>query len=84
MNRLLAGCAMAAVLAAAGAVQADEPAPAAAPPAAPRAPAGPPRVIQKVTDDIYRAGNGNWWSLYAVTKDGIILVDPISVDFAKC
>ena len=44
---------------------------------------GPPRVITPVTGNIFRAGNGNWWSLFAVTKAGIILVDPISPDFAR-
>ncbi len=44
---------------------------------------GPPtRTIQKVAGTIYRAGNGNWWSLFVVTSDGIILADPISPDFA--
>lgn len=44
---------------------------------------GPPtRMIEKVAGTIYRAGNGNWWSLFVVTSDGIILADPISPDFA--
>jgi len=44
---------------------------------------GPPtRTIQNVAGSIYRAGNGNWWSLFVVTSDGIILADPISPDFA--
>ncbi len=56
---------------------------AAAPPAPPPGPRGPPpRVITKVTGNIYRAGNGNWWSLFVVTSGGIILVDPINPDFA--
>lgn len=67
MQGILAGCALAAALACA--------APSAAQPA-------PQRTIAKVTDDIYRAGNGNWWGLFAVTGDGIILVDPINADFA--
>ena len=46
-------------------------------------PPGPPqRMIVKVAGSIYRAGNGNWWSLFVVTSDGIILADPISPDFA--
>ncbi len=46
-------------------------------------PPGPPiRTIVKVAGSIYRAGNGNWWSLFVVTSDGIILADPISPDFA--
>src|SRR3954447_440103 len=44
---------------------------------------GPPtRVIAQVKGNIYRAGNGNWWSLFVVTPKGIILADPISPDFA--
>ncbi len=47
------------------------------------APAGPPRQpapkqLQLVKDNIYRANNGNWWSLVVVTKDGIIIADPIN------
>ena len=45
-------------------------------------PGPPPRQIVKVAGNIYRAGNGNWWSLFVVTSDGIILADPISPDFA--
>ena len=46
-------------------------------------PPGPPqRMIVKVAGSIYRAGNGNWWSLFVVTSDGIILADPINPDFA--
>ena len=41
------------------------------------------REIIKITDDVYRARNGLWYSLFIVTSDGIILVDPISTDFAK-
>jgi glyoxylase-like metal-dependent hydrolase (beta-lactamase superfamily II) len=41
------------------------------------------REIIKVTDDVYRARNGLWYSLFIVTSDGIIIVDPISTDFAK-
>jgi glyoxylase-like metal-dependent hydrolase (beta-lactamase superfamily II) len=69
MIRVLFGCALALLLAGSAA---------AAPP-----PPAPPRVIAQVADNIYRAGNGNWWSLFAVTKAGIILVDPISPDFAR-
>ena len=69
---VLAGLLM--VLSAATVQAETKPAPAPRPP--------PPRVIAKVTGNIYRAGNGNWWSLFVVTKDGIILADPISVDFA--
>ena len=45
-------------------------------------PGPPPRTITQVKDNIYRAGNGNWHALFVVTKAGIILVDPISPDFA--
>src|SRR5882672_4091084 len=40
------------------------------------------REITKITADLYRAGNGNWYSLFLVTSEGIILADPISTDFA--
>src|ERR1700761_6817819 len=43
---------------------------------------GPPRVFQQVKGDLWRAGNGNWWSLIYVTPGGLVLVDPISTDFA--
>jgi glyoxylase-like metal-dependent hydrolase (beta-lactamase superfamily II) len=43
---------------------------------------GPPRTFMQVKGDLWRAGNGNWWSLVYVTPDGILLVDPISTDFA--
>jgi glyoxylase-like metal-dependent hydrolase (beta-lactamase superfamily II) len=94
MRRILSVCAVALLLAsgaeaktkAAKHPKAPPPAAAAAQPAKPPPSVPPgfnrPRVIEKVTDDIFRAGNGNWWSLYAVTKAGIILVDPISPDFA--
>lgn len=44
---------------------------------------GPPRTFVQIKGDLWRAGNGNWWSLIYVTPDGIVLVDPISPDFAK-
>ncbi len=43
---------------------------------------GPPRVFVPIKGDLWRVGNGNWWSLVYVTADGILLVDPISPDFA--
>lgn len=52
-----------------------------APPAAAQRPA-PTRAIAKVKGNIWRAGNGNWWSLFVVTPKGIVLADPISPDFA--
>ncbi|HEY5410512.1 MAG TPA: MBL fold metallo-hydrolase [Caulobacteraceae bacterium] len=83
MNRILKGCALALLLAGAASAASAQTTrgQAAPPPATPRF--EPPKVITPVTGDIFRAGNGNWWSLFAVTKAGIIVVDPISVDFAK-
>jgi glyoxylase-like metal-dependent hydrolase (beta-lactamase superfamily II) len=52
-----------------------------APTTSPR-PLGSPRLFVQIKDDLWRAGNGNWWSLIYVTPDGILLVDPISTDFA--
>jgi glyoxylase-like metal-dependent hydrolase (beta-lactamase superfamily II) len=49
------------------------------PPAAPRAPA---RSITPITGDLYRASNGNWHTVFLVTDEGIILGDPINLDFA--
>ena len=43
---------------------------------------GPAREIIKITDSLYRARNGAWYSLFYVTPEGIVLVDPISTDFA--
>jgi glyoxylase-like metal-dependent hydrolase (beta-lactamase superfamily II) len=51
-------------------------------PAAPTPPRAPPRAFLPIKGDLWRAGNGNWWSLVYVTPDGIVLVDPISPDFA--
>src|SRR6185436_5774878 len=51
-----------------------------------QAPAGPPRVareIIKIADDIYRTRNGAWYGLFLTTSEGIVVVDPISNDFAK-
>jgi glyoxylase-like metal-dependent hydrolase (beta-lactamase superfamily II) len=55
-------------------------------PGPPQAPAGPPRAareIIKIADDLYRARNGAWYGLFLVTSEGIVVVDPISTDFAK-
>jgi len=43
---------------------------------------GPAREILKITDTLYRARNGGWYGLFYVTPEGIVLVDPISTDFA--
>ena len=40
------------------------------------------REIVPVAGDVYRANNGNWWAIFMVTPDGIILGDPINVAFA--
>ena len=48
-----------------------------------RARPGRARTLVQVRGDIYRANNGNWWTLVYVTPDGILLVDTISEDFAK-
>ena len=59
-----------------------KPAPAPAAPTPPARPA-PVRAFTPVTDNIYRASNGNWFSLVAVTPGGIVVVDPLNVDFSK-
>jgi glyoxylase-like metal-dependent hydrolase (beta-lactamase superfamily II) len=43
---------------------------------------GPAREIVNVTGDIYRARNNNYFALFLVTPDGIILADPINAAFA--
>ncbi|MDX1561539.1 MAG: MBL fold metallo-hydrolase [Gammaproteobacteria bacterium] len=40
------------------------------------------REIVHVAGDVYRANNGNWWAIFAVTPEGIILGDPLNVPFA--
>ncbi len=44
--------------------------------------ASPTREITQITGDLYRANNGNWYTIFLVTPDGIILGDPINVEFA--
>jgi glyoxylase-like metal-dependent hydrolase (beta-lactamase superfamily II) len=44
--------------------------------------ASPQREIIKIANDLYRARNGIWYSLFLVTPDGIILTDPLNTDFA--
>jgi hypothetical protein len=39
-------------------------------------PRGPAREIIPLTGDLYRARNGNWYTIFLVTRDGIILGDP--------
>jgi glyoxylase-like metal-dependent hydrolase (beta-lactamase superfamily II) len=45
-------------------------------------PTPPQREIIKIADDLYRARNGIWYSLFLVTPEGIVLVDPLATDFA--
>jgi len=55
-------------------------------PAAPRpapAPRGPAREIIQIAPDLYRAHDGNWYTIFLVTRDGIILGDPINLNFAR-
>jgi glyoxylase-like metal-dependent hydrolase (beta-lactamase superfamily II) len=40
----------------------------------------PPRWIERVSGDIYLFHQGFWNSLFVVTPEGVILVDPLSVD----
>jgi len=53
------------------------------PPPPPGMFAPPGRSITQVTGDLYRANNGGWYVAFLVTPDGIVLVDTLSVDFAK-
>lgn len=46
-------------------------------------PRGPVREIVHVTGDLYRARNGNWYTIFLVTPEGIILGDPINTPFAE-
>jgi glyoxylase-like metal-dependent hydrolase (beta-lactamase superfamily II) len=46
------------------------------------APRGPAREIIPITGDLYRARNGNWYTIFLVTPEGIVLGDPINTDFA--
>jgi glyoxylase-like metal-dependent hydrolase (beta-lactamase superfamily II) len=45
-------------------------------------PRGPARDIVKVTGDLYRARNNNYFAIFLVTPDGIVLADPINTAFA--
>jgi glyoxylase-like metal-dependent hydrolase (beta-lactamase superfamily II) len=40
------------------------------------------REIIKIADDLYRARNGSWYGLFFVTREGIVVVDPLNTDFA--
>lgn len=43
---------------------------------------GSVREIIPVTGDLYRARDGNWYAIFLVTPDGIILGDPLSTEFS--
>ena len=59
-----------------------QPAPAAAP-TPPAVRAAPPRPFVQIKDGLWRAGQGNnWWSLIYDTPDGLLIVDPLSPEFA--
>jgi glyoxylase-like metal-dependent hydrolase (beta-lactamase superfamily II) len=45
-------------------------------------PRAPTREITQVVGDLYRASNGNWYTVFLVTPAGIILGDPIGTEFA--
>jgi len=42
----------------------------------------PPRQIIKITGDLYRAQQNNYFSIFLVTPEGIILADPVNAAFA--
>jgi len=41
-----------------------------------------PREIVHVGGDVYRANNGNWWAIFMVTPEGIVLGDPLNLAFS--
>ena len=43
----------------------------------------PRRSIENITGDLYRATNNNHHTTFLVTSEGIIMTDPIGVDFAN-
>ena len=45
-------------------------------------PRPPARQITSISGDLYRANNGNWYTIFLVTPEGIILGDPINVAFS--
>jgi glyoxylase-like metal-dependent hydrolase (beta-lactamase superfamily II) len=55
-------------------------APRAQAPAAQRVPA---REISPITAELFRARNGNWYTVFLVTPEGIVLGDPINPGFAS-
>ena len=70
---VMAALALAAALGCTG-VLAQTPAPA-APAATPR---GPPHQFLQIKDGLWRASNGNWWSLIYDTPDGLLIGSTIS------
>jgi glyoxylase-like metal-dependent hydrolase (beta-lactamase superfamily II) len=48
-----------------------------APPAAPR------RSLERINGDVYTATNNNHRTVFMVTREGIVMGDPINADFAK-
>lgn len=44
---------------------------------------GAGREIIKIADDLYRARNGQWYGLFLVTPEGIILADPLNTAFSQ-
>ena len=50
---------------------------------APAPPRGPAREIIQIAPDLYRARNGNWYTIFLVTRAGIVLGDPINLEFAR-
>ena len=46
-------------------------------------PRGPAREITPISGDLYRARNGNWYGIFLVTPEGIILGDPLNTEFAN-
>src|SRR5262245_55064371 len=50
--------------------------------AQPPGPRTPPRQIIKITGDLYRAQQNNYFAIFLVTPDGIILADPVNAAFA--
>ena len=49
---------------------------------APPAQRGPAREITPITPELFRARNGNWYTIFLVTPEGIVLGDPINPGFA--
>jgi glyoxylase-like metal-dependent hydrolase (beta-lactamase superfamily II) len=74
------GLTLALALPAAAQSPAAQPAPAARQAQAPR---GPAREIIQITPDLYRAHEGNWYTIFLVTPGGILLGDPINLNFSR-